>query len=44
MNVVQMNIENFLVIGFMAAVFILMLKALMGLYPVEGLQEVVFAI
>ncbi len=41
---VKASIGNFLLIGVMSVLFILLFKSLMGLYPIKGLQEMAFAI
>ena len=41
---IKASVSNFLIIGVMAVLFILLFKSLMMIYPVKGLQEAAFAI
>lgn len=41
---VKANVGNFLLVGVMACLFILLFKSVMGLYPVKGLSEIAYAI
>lgn len=41
---IKASIGNFLIIGIMAVLFILLLKSMMGAFPIKGLKEVAFAV